>query len=299
MADGALDSAKKQPKKDDLEEAKKSLKTAIESAKDAKQDNIDEVVNKISKDKDAAFVKNAEEVVKKASEFLEKSEGDAQSGLSTFQTFLNGKSEAKKAVNDNLKHKDGKNYIDAALAHGKKVDKDVAEIVKNNKLNEPTSLSDANAKIKKVTDDPKFMALPEDDAKKKEIKEKVFPRCRLAGKLAESSVQEEKDLAKVVAIFIEKANIDSSFSGETDYKALEENFKKLEKYKSGSNYKNLGADEKTAFDKLFEEVKNKVNKMAKDFKKENKEEPKKPFYKTFLGISLIVVAILVVLAGIA
>jgi len=107
---------KKEDDENNTDKAKKSLKEAINNAsKRKKDDNVDTIVDKITKDKDASFINKATEVIKKAEEFLTKTQVDARKDYSSLETYVNGRSQAKTAVDNALKHENGKGYVTAAL----------------------------------------------------------------------------------------------------------------------------------------------------------------------------------------
>jgi len=290
-----------------LADAQTELKEVITETLKKTGTDADTIYNKIIKDitTDKEAIKQAAKILKMAHEMINKSKSEAANLLTDFKALLTN-DKAKKAVNE-LKYEGdkaalkNKGYVDAALENGETQNKEVAKVVDKYKLDSVSSLTEAESAIKKVEDDEDFKALSEGD--KKIYKDKVFPRTKLRGKFLGGS-QAEKDLAPILATFIKNAAIDSSFSDDeskSDLKDLKEKLEKLEKYKSGVDYKKLTGEYKDTFDKLTQELKEKVNKMEK---KQNKSEnndtdPKKPFLKTKLGIFVVIVVVLAVLGAIA
>jgi len=242
-------------------------------------------------------IRQAAEVIEKSFEILKKTASEASSSLSDFKTYLSSRDKGKNAVNAGFKHKNGKGYVEAALAHAEKQQKDISKIIRDKKL-ASGSLAEVKAKIaetKKLDDYEK------DSTKRDIFDKKVFPCSLLRAKFAESSVQEEKDLAPVLQTFIEKYDVENNFSDESkdEYKDLKEKLEKLKKYQKGENYKKLDSDEKTFFNTLVSSLEDKVKKMEKKLGSNTGSPEKKPFFKTPGGIILIIAIVVVVLGGIA
>src|SRR5207248_11231798 len=110
--------------------------------------------------------------------------------LNSLESVRNGKSKAETAVNAGFKHTNGKGYVEAALDHGKKLDGDIAKFSKNLKPGDANSLAKAQEIVNSGKNSEEFRAM--DSSNQEIVKEKVFPRILLRGKLAEGT-QTEKD----------------------------------------------------------------------------------------------------------
>jgi len=269
----------------------------------SKKDDGDKIFNAIveGKEKNTTFIKQAKEVIEEARKLLAKGEDDARKSLKGFKDYVNTRSDAKTAVNKALIHtkKGNKGYVDAALEHGKEANKTLTEAVNNSKVAEAKTRAEAKTNFDNFKKTPDYNALGTDN--KKLFDNKIGPWGLLRGALLENSEQEVKDLAPIVKKFIENPDIKTAFGdSETIYKDLKEKLEKLEKFQKSDKFKNLIKEDKDAFELLTSELKTKVSELAKKYGKTSSDTPEKPpFYKTALGITLIAVAVVAVLGGIA
>jgi len=100
----------------------------------------------------------------------------------------------------------------------------------------------------------------------------------LLGKLAESSDQTEKDLVSIVKVFVGKPDIKTAFAdNKENYEDLKKKLDKLNDYKKGDKYKNLGTEEKKAFELLVKTVGERVEELKKHGQTSNPTDPGKSF----------------------
>ncbi|CAI2162911.1 16643_t:CDS:10 [Funneliformis geosporum] len=265
-----------------LEKAQIALKGVIAEVL-GKADADNEVYNKITKDKneDITFIKEVTEIIKKAQAFLLKSKADARTGLKAFTDELKGKEASVTAIDTNLKV-NGVGYITHAKNHGAKLNVELTTAIEKAKLDKVTSRNDAKTKTDafKLTDDY----------------EALDPSA-----LVEKTQQEAKDLVPILQELLKKPDIKSTFTTKDDYEKLKGNFEKMEGFKKSSEYGKLLPEDKTAFDGLLTEVKAQVDELAKTHGTTTNTDTNgdKPFFKTPLGIMVIIVGVIAVLGGIA
>ncbi|CAI2194400.1 5265_t:CDS:2 [Funneliformis geosporum] len=277
LGDTALTLAKKtgdETPTQKLTKAKTALKGVIVEVL-GKADTDDEVYKKITKDKseEITFIKEVTEIIGKAKEFLAKSGADARSGLKAFNDYLDGKDAAAKTAIDTHLKVNGVGYLTHAKNHGKKLNLELTAAVEKAKLDKVNSRSEAKSQNEAF----KLSAL------------------------AEKTQQEAKDLVPILRELVKNPDIKTVFSdSKENYEKLEGHFKKMENFKKSSEYGKLLPEDKTAFDGLLTEVKAQVDELAKKHKPTTSTpSDDKPFFKTPLGITVIIVGLIAVLGGIA